>query len=72
MNKSKLISRTKFFPASEKRISESKTNLTTRRNPNFVDMSELNTDNVVSDFFEFEKEISQLKASNKISEIKNE
>jgi translation initiation factor IF-3 len=29
-------------------------------------------DIVFSDFFEFEKEISQLKASNKISEIKNE
>lgn len=71
MNKKTLQDRTKFYPAYKKKILETKPASISRRDQNHVDLSDLKTDNVVSDFFEFEKELSDLKASNKILE-KNE
>jgi len=68
MNKSNMRNRIRFCPAYEKKILEAKPSSVSRRDPNYIDMSELRTDSVVADFFEFEKELSELKASNKISE----
>jgi len=36
-----------------------------RRDPNYVDVSDMNSDAIGDDFFEFEKELSELKAGNK-------
>jgi hypothetical protein len=68
MTKNQLRNRTKFFAASENKNSKVKNKLPTRREPNYVDVSDLNTDNVISDFFEFDKELSSLKPSNKTEE----
>jgi len=68
MNKKTLQDRTKFYPAYKKKILEAKPSTISRRDSNYVDLSDLKTDNVISDFFEFEKELSEIKASNKISE----
>lgn len=68
MNRKTLQDRTKFYPAYKKKILEAKPTSISRRDQNHVDLSDLKTDNVVSDFFEFEKELSELKASNKLSE----
>jgi hypothetical protein len=67
MNKDTLQNRIKFFPAYKKRILESKPTSISRRDQNYIDDSELKKDSVVSDFFEFEKELSELKASNKLN-----
>ena len=60
--------RVKFCPAYEKKILEAKPSSVSRRDPNFIDMSDFKTDNIISDFFEFEKELSELKPSNKTSD----
>lgn len=67
MNKSNMRNRVKFCPAYEKKILESKPSSVSRREPNFIDMSDFKTDNIITDFFEFEKELSEMKPSNKIS-----
>lgn len=67
MNKANMRNRIKFCPAYKKKILEAKPSSVSRRDPNFIDMSDLKTDNVIADFFEFEKELSDLKASNKTS-----
>jgi hypothetical protein len=67
MNKKTLQDRTKFYPAYKKKILEAKPSTISRRDSNYVDLSDLKTDNVISDFFEFEKELSELKASNKLN-----
>ena len=67
MNKATLQNRIKFFPAYNKKILESKPTSISRRDQNFIDDSDLKKDSIVSDFFEFEKELSELKASNKIN-----
>jgi len=63
MNKNTLMNRVKFFQSSSKKILESKPDTMSRRDENHVDMSDLNNSDVSSDFFEFEKELSELKAS---------
>ncbi len=68
MNRKTLQDRTKFNPAYKKKILEAKPASISRRDQNHVDLSDLKIDNVVSDFFEFEKELSEIKASNKLSE----
>ena len=60
--------RVKFCPAYQKKILESKPSAVSRRDPNYIDMSDLKTDNIITDFFEFEKELSEMKPSNKISD----
>lgn len=72
MNKANMKNRIKFCPAYEKKILEAKPSSVSRRDPNFIDMSDFKTDNIISDFFEFEKELSELKASNKTSESDND
>ena len=67
MNKKEMQSRIKFFPAYTKKILEAKPSTISRRDINYVDDSELKKDTVISDFFEFEKELSELQASNKIN-----
>lgn len=67
MNKATLQNRIKFFPAYKKKILESKPTSISRREQNYVDDSDLKKDSVFSDFFEFEKELSELKASNKLN-----
>jgi hypothetical protein len=67
MNKQTLQNRIKFSPAYKKKILESKPMSISRREQNYIDDSDLKKDSIVSDFFEFEKELSELKASNKIS-----
>jgi len=71
MNKTNMKNRVKFCPAYEKKILEAKPSSVSRRDPNFIDMSDFKTDNIISDFFEFEKELSELKASNKTPESDN-
>jgi len=66
MNKKEMQNRIRFAPAYRKKILEAKPTSISRRDQNFIDDSDLKKDNVVSDFFEFEKELSELKASNKI------
>ena len=66
MNRKTLQDRTKFYPAYKKKILEAKPASISRRDQNHIDLSDLKTDNVVSDFFEFEKELSEIKASNKL------
>jgi hypothetical protein len=68
MNKTNMKNRVKFCPAYEKKILEAKPSSVSRRDPNFIDMSDFKTDNIISDFFEFEKELSELKPSNKTSD----
>ncbi len=68
MNRKTLQDRTKFYPAYKKKILEAKPASISRRDQNHIDLSDLKTDSVVSDFFEFEKELSEIKASNKLSE----
>jgi len=63
--------RVKFYPAYEKKILESKPSAVSRRDPNYIDMSDLKTDNIITDFFEFEKELSELKPSNKNTDSDN-
>jgi len=63
--------RVKFCPAYEKKILESKPSTVSRRDPNYIDMSDLKTDNIVTDFFEFEKELSEMKPSNKSTDLDN-
>jgi hypothetical protein len=72
MNKSILQNRVKFFPAYKKKILESKPTSISRRDQNYIDDSDLKKDSVVSDFFEFEKELSELKASNKLNSSDDE
>jgi hypothetical protein len=72
MNKKTLQDRTKFYPAYKKKILEAKPTSISRRDQNHLDLSDLKTDNVISDFFEFEKELSELKASNKLGNENNE
>ena len=72
MNKKTLQDRTKFYPAYKKKNLEAKPASFSRRDQNHVDISDLKTDNVISDFFEFEKELSELKASNELSSNKEE
>ena len=71
MNKSNMRNRVKFCPAYQKKILESKPSSVSRRDPNYIDMSDLKTDNIITDFFEFEKELSEMKPSNKISDPNN-
>jgi hypothetical protein len=68
VNRKTLQDRTKFYPAYKKKILEAKPASISRRDQNHIDLSDLKTDSVVSDFFEFEKELSEIKASNKLSE----
>lgn len=72
MNKSNMRNRIKFHPAYHKKILESKPSVVSRRDPNYIDMSDLKTDHIISDFFEFEKELSEIKPSNKISGLDEE
>jgi len=65
MNKRDLQNRTKFYQPYKKKILETKPTSVSRRDNNHLDLSDLKTENVISDFFEFEKELSELKASNK-------
>ena len=65
MNKATLQNRIKFSPAYKKKFLESKPTSISRRDQNYIDDSDLKKESVVSDFFEFEKELSELKASNK-------
>lgn len=67
MNKKTLQDRTKFYPAYKKKMPEARPTSISRRDQNHVDLSDLKTENVISDFFEFEKELSELKASNKLN-----
>ena len=71
MNKSNMRNRVKFCPAYEKKILESKPSAVSRRDPNYIDMSDLKTDNIITDFFEFEKELSELQPSNKNTDSDN-
>lgn len=59
--------RIKFSPAYKKKILESKPTSISRREQNYIDDSDLKKDSIVSDFFEFEKELSEMKPSNKIN-----
>jgi hypothetical protein len=72
MNKKEMQSRIKFFPAYKKKILEAKPSTISRRDSNYIDDSELKKDNIISDFFEFEKELSELQASNKNINSENE
>jgi len=67
MNKKEMQNRIKFSPAYKKKILESKPTSISRREQNYIDDSDLKKENVISDFFEFEKELSELKPSNKIN-----
>jgi hypothetical protein len=64
----KLKNRIKFCPAKEKKIVETKSVSVSRREPNHIDASDILSDAFQADFFEFEKELSEIKASNKIPE----
>ncbi len=68
MNKDALKKRTKFCQVRANIITQSAPIVVSRREPNWVDNSELNTENVVADFFEYEKELSEMTASNKTRE----
>ena len=67
MNKKEMQNRIKFSPAYKKKILESKPTSISRREQNYIDDSDLKKENIVSDFFEFERELSELKASNKLN-----
>ena len=72
MNKATLQNRIKFSPAYKKKILESKPTSISRRDQNYIDDSDLKKDSVVSDFFEFEKELSEMQASNKLKSSDDE
>jgi hypothetical protein len=67
MNKKEMQNRIRFSPAYRKKILEAKPSTISRRDVNYIDDSDLKKDTVISDFFEFEKELSELKPSNKIN-----
>jgi len=67
VNKKEMQNRIKFSPAYKKKILESKPTSISRREQNYIDDSDLKKDSIVSDFFEFEKELSEMKPSNKIN-----
>ncbi len=68
MNKNMLRNRIKFFQSSSRKIIESKPINVSRREENYVDTSEMENSDFSSDFFEFEKELSELKASKDLKE----
>ena len=72
MNKATLQNRIKFSPAYKKKILESKPTSISRRDQNYIDDSDLKKDSVVSDFFEFEKELSEMQTSNKLKSSDDE
>jgi len=65
MTKKHLRDRIKFCQAKIKKITTTTPTVTQRRDPNFVDMSDLESDSIGQDFFEFEEELSNMKAANK-------
>lgn len=66
MNKNDLKKRIKYCKASTHRITESKPTSMSRRDENSIGILEANTEDVVADFFEFEKELSEMKPANKL------
>ena len=68
MNKNMLRNRIKFFQSSSRKIIESKPINVSRREENYVDTSDIENSDFSSDFFEFEKELSELKASKDLKE----
>ena len=66
MNKREMKDRIRFAPVYRKKILESKPTIISRRDSNYIDDSELKKDTIISDFFDFEKELSEFKASNEI------
>lgn len=71
MNNKKLLSRIVLKKASIKK-DISKDSVKPRRDAGWVDKSELDSNFISNDFFEFEKELSELKASNKNNELTND
>lgn len=67
MTNNQLKSRVRFFAAKTKKATATTPTVTSRRDPNFVDMTDLESDSIGEDFFEFEEELSKMKASNKSS-----
>lgn len=65
MNKNTIQSRVKFFIGIDKKIKTSAPSTLSRRGNNFIDKEEVVNQDIENDFFEFEKELSDLKASNK-------
>lgn len=68
MNKNMLKNRIKFYQSSSRKIIESKPTNVSRREENYVDTSDIENNDFSSDFFEFEKELSELKASKDLKE----
>jgi hypothetical protein len=68
MNKNTLKNRIKYFESSKKKTAETKPLAITRREPGWIDTSDLNSNEVSPDFFEFEKELADFRASNKTVE----
>lgn len=65
MTNDQLKSRVKFCAAKIKKATATTPTVTSRRDPNFVDVSDLESDSIGQDFFEFEEELSNMKAANK-------
>lgn len=65
MTKEHLKDRVKFCPAKTKKVTATTQIMAQRREPNFVNMSDLESDSIGQDFFEFEEELSNMKAANK-------
>ena len=64
MTNKALRGRVRFCPASTKKAESATPTIASRRDPNFVDMSDLESDSIGRDFFEFEEELSKMKPSN--------
>lgn len=72
MTNSQLKNRVKFCPAKTKKEASSTPTMTSRRDLNFVDMSDLESNGIGQDFFEFEEELSNMKAANKTTTAIND
>lgn len=64
MNKYALRNRIKYFESSKKKAAETRPVAITRREPGWIDTSDLSSNEISPDFFEFEKELADFKASN--------
>jgi hypothetical protein len=64
MNTNTLRNRIKYFPSSKKKLVQSNAVKISRREPGWVDTSDLDSNQISPDFFEFEKELADFKASN--------
>lgn len=66
MNKNTYKKRIKLCIANSGKVLESTPTSMSRRGENSIVATDINTEDIVADFFEFEKELSEMRPSNKL------